>query len=82
MQQIKNKISDSHTITIDIKDEYSFQYSYNLITKNRHMIRILITEPVSDIRYLYSEFLKGLGLEILVVENGSKYIEYLSISKD
>ena len=84
-QQVKNNISDSHDSTIDIENERSLQYFYNLITKNRQ-IRILIAEPEPDMHCLYkeylNEYLKGLGLEVLVVENGSKCIEYLVDSND
>jgi DNA-binding response OmpR family regulator len=69
-------------MTIDIEDEHSLQYVYKLIKNNRQIIRILIAEPEPDIRYLYREYLNGLGLELEIVENGSKCIEYLLDSKD
>lgn len=75
----KYKITDSHDMTIDIEDEHSLQYVFKLIKNNRQIIRILIAESEPDIRYLYREYLNGLGLE---VENGSKCIEYLLDSKD
>jgi CheY-like chemotaxis protein len=78
----KYKITDSHDMTIDIEDEYSLQYVYKLIKNNRQIIRILIAEPEPDIRYLYREYLDGLGLEVEIVENGRKCIEYLLDSKD
>ena len=79
---IKNKISALHDITIDIEDEHSSPYSYRLINRNRQKIKILIAEPESDLRYVYREYLNGLGLNIEIVENGSKCIEYLLDSKD
>ena len=69
-------------MTIDIQDKHSLQYLYKLIKNNRQIIRILIAEPEPDIRYLYREYLDGLGLEVEIVENGSKCIEYLLDSKD
>jgi CheY-like chemotaxis protein len=78
----KFQITDSHDMTIDIQDEHSLQYVYKLIKNNRQIIRILIAEPEPDIRYLYREYLDGLGLEVEIVENGSKCIEYLLDSKD
>ena len=79
---IKNKISALHDITIDIEDEHSSPYSNRLINRNRQQIKILIAEPESDLRYVYREYLNGLGLNIEIVENGSKCIEYLLDSKD
>lgn len=79
---IKNKISALHDITIDIEDEHSSPYSNRLINRNRQKIKILIAEPESDLRYVYKEYLNGLGLNIEIVENGSKCIEYLLDSKD
>ena len=79
---IKNKISALHDITIDIEDEHSSPYSNRLINQNRQQIKILIAEPESDLRYVYREYLNGLGLNIEIVENGSKCIEYLLDSKD
>ena len=76
------KITDSHDMTIDIEDEHSLQYVYKLIKNDRQIIRILIAEPEPDLRYLYREYLNGLGLEVEIVENGSKCIEYLLDSKD
>jgi CheY-like chemotaxis protein len=76
------KITDSHDMTIDIEDEHSLQYVSKLIQNNRQIIRILIAEPEPDLRYLYREYLNGLGLEVEIVENGSKCIEYLLDSKD
>ena len=81
-QYIKNKISALHDITIDIEDEHSSPYFYRLINRNRQKIKILIAEPESDLRYVYREYLNGLGLNIDIVENGSKCIEYLLDSKD
>jgi CheY-like chemotaxis protein len=78
-QYIKSKISASHNITINIEDE---QCSYRLARRNRQKIKILIAEPESDLRYVYREYLNGLGLNIQIVENGSKCIEYLLDSKD
>lgn len=45
-------------------------------------IKVLIAEPESDLRYVYREYLNGFGLNIEIVENGSKCIEYLLDSKD
>ena len=81
-QYIKNKINALHDITIDIEDEHSSPYSNRLINRNRQKIKILIAEPESDLRYVYREYLNGLGLNIEIVENGSKCIEYLLDSKD
>ncbi len=81
-QYIKNKISALHDITIDLEDEHSSPYSNRLINRNRQKIKILIAEPESDLRYVYREYLNGLGLNIEIVENGSKCIEYLLDSKD
>jgi CheY-like chemotaxis protein len=81
VHDVRNKISASHTITIDIEDEHSLQYSHKLINKNRQ-IRILIAESEPDLRDLYNVYLNGLGLEVIVIENGSKCIEYLLDSKD
>ena len=81
-QYIKNKISALHDITIDIEDEHLSPYSYRLINRNRQKIKILVAEPESDLRYVYREDLNGLGLNIEIVENGSKCIEYLLDSKD
>jgi DNA-binding response OmpR family regulator len=53
-----------------------------LTSQNRQIIKILIAEPESDLRYVYREYLNGLGLEVEIVENGSKCIEYLLDSKD
>ena len=78
-QYIKNKISVSQNITIGIEDG---QYSYRLTSRNRQKIKILIAEPESDLRYVYREYLNGLGLEVEMVENGSKCIKYLLDSKD
>ena len=75
-------ITDSHDMTIDIQDEHSLQYAYKLIKNNRQIIRILIAEPEPDIRYLYREYFNGLELEVEIVENGSKCIDYLLDSKD
>lgn len=84
-QDIKNKIGDSHDATFDIEDKYFLQYFSNLITRNKQ-IRILIAESNPDMHYFYreylNEYLQGLGLDILVVENGSKCIEYLLDSKE
>jgi len=81
-QYIKNKISALHDITIDIEDEHSSPYSNRLINRNKQQIKILIAEPESDLRYVYREYLNGLGLNIEIVENGSKCIEYLLDSND
>ncbi len=82
---IKNKINDFHDAIIDIEDEHSLQYFYSLINQNRQ-IKILIAEPESDLRSVYQKYLKELlidtGFEVVVVENGSKCIEYLSDSKE
>lgn len=64
-------------MTIDIEDEHSLQYVSKLTKNKRQIIRILIAEAEPNIRYLYREQLKGLGLEVEIVENGSKCIEYL-----
>ena len=71
-----------YDITIDLEDEQSSPYSNRLINRNRQKIKILIAEPDSDLRYVYREYSNGLGLNIEIVENGSKYIEYLLDSKD
>lgn len=64
-------------MTIDIEDEHFLQYVSKLTKNKRQIIRILIAEAEPNIRYLYREQLKGLGLEVEIVENGSKCIEYL-----
>jgi hypothetical protein len=54
------------------------------MTRNRQ-IRILIAEPEPDMHCLYRilEWIsKCLGLEVLVIENGSKCIEYFLESND
>lgn len=82
---IRNKISDSHDAAFNIEDKYFLQYFYNLI-KQKRQIRILIAEPEPDLRSVYKEYLNeylhALGLEVLVVENGNKCIEYLVDSND
>jgi DNA-binding response OmpR family regulator len=69
-------------MTIDIEDEHSLQYVYKLIKNDRQIIRILIAEPEPDLRYLYREYLKDIGLEVEIVGNGSKCIEYVLDSKE
>jgi CheY-like chemotaxis protein len=81
-QDIKNNISDLHTFTIDIENTNHLQSIYNSITKQSPIIKILIAESEPDIRYLYREYLNGLGIEVEIVENGNKCIEYLLDSKD
>ena len=46
LQQIKNKISAHHTITIDIENEHSLQYFYNLITKNMNFDDLVNYEQI------------------------------------
>jgi CheY-like chemotaxis protein len=83
-KEIKNKISGFHDTKIDIEDEHYLQYFYKLINQNRQ-IRILIAESESDLRSVYkeylNEYLKNMGFEVIVVESGSKCIEYLLDSK-
>jgi CheY-like chemotaxis protein len=85
-QDVKNRLCDSfHDTTIDIEDEHSLQYFYNLITKNRQ-IRILIAESEPDLCCVYkeylNEYLKDIGCEVSLVRSGRECIKYLLDSKD
>ena len=85
-QHVKNRLCDSfHDTTIDIEDEHSLQYFYNLITKNKQ-IRILIAESEPDLCCVYKEylreFLKDIGFEVLLVGSGRECIKHLLDSKD
>lgn len=81
-ENIRNKIGDCHDITIHLKNnEYSLQYSYDLAKKQQKnknaQIKILIVEPEPDLRNLYTEYLNGLGIEVVIVDNGDKCMENL-----
>lgn len=83
---IKNRLCDSyHDTTIDIEDEHSLQYFYNLITKNKQ-IRILIAESEPDLCCVYkeylNEYLKDNGFNVSLVQSGRECIKYLLDSKD
>ena len=65
LQQIKNKISANHTITIDIENEHSSQYFYNLITKNSNFDDLVsyqqtIKETMKEIKYNFMEEHKNI----------------------
>jgi hypothetical protein len=56
-QDVKNRLCDSfHDTSIDIEDEHSLQYFYNLNNKNRQ-IKILIAESEPDLCCVYKEYL-------------------------
>jgi CheY-like chemotaxis protein len=86
MQILWDKISASHDITIQLEnDGLSLYNSIDLSKKqqtNKSMIRILIAEPEPDLRNLYSEYLNGLGIEVMTVENGIKCLENLFDSRE
>ncbi len=64
-QTIKNKIVNSHNTTIDIENANSFQYFYNLITKNSHFADLVnyqqtIKKTMKDIKYNFMEEHKNI----------------------
>jgi CheY-like chemotaxis protein len=85
-RDVKNRLCDSfHDTTMDIENENSLQYFYNLITKNKQ-IRILIAESESDLCCVYkeylNEYLKDIGFKVSLVGSGRECIKYLLDSKD
>ena len=48
----------------------------------RKILKYLIAESDPDLRYLYSEYLNAIGLEVTVVENGYECLENLTDHKD
>ena len=58
LKDIKNKISDSHDVTIDIEDEHSLHYSYNLITKSRNLNDLIKHEQtINTMKEIKSKFM-------------------------
>ncbi|HZL24073.1 MAG TPA: response regulator [Nitrososphaeraceae archaeon] len=72
LSDTKGHLNGKHTITIDLKQSHENQ--------KRKSKRILIAEPNSDIRVLYSLFTKQHGFsisDVSIVENGNKCLEIL-----
>ncbi|HJU60200.1 MAG TPA: MEDS domain-containing protein [Nitrososphaeraceae archaeon] len=64
-QIIKNKISNSHNATINIENESSFQYFYNLIAKNSNFDDLVnyqqtIKKTMKEIKYNFMEEHKNI----------------------
>ena len=64
-QNIKNKIGSSHNATIDIEDEYSLQYFYNLFAKNNNFDDLVnyqqtIKKTMKEIKYNFMEEHKNI----------------------
>ncbi len=64
-QNIKNKIGDFHNARIDIENEYSLQYFYNLITKNSNFDDLVsyqqtIKKTMKEIKYNFMEEHKNI----------------------
>jgi CheY-like chemotaxis protein len=69
----KGRLNGMHTITIDLNQSTAEN-------QKRRPKRILIAEPESDIRVLYSLFTKRYGFsisDVSIVESGSKCLEIL-----
>jgi CheY-like chemotaxis protein len=62
----KHKVAQRHDVTI----EFNFG-----ARKNR--MQVLIAEPELDLRILYSEYLRYLGLDITVADNGRKCLSLI-----
>ena len=65
VQDIKNKIGNSHNATIDIENEYSLQYFYNLIAKSRNFDDLVnyeqtIKKTMKEIKYNFMEEHKNI----------------------
>ena len=65
LYDVKNKISNSHDATIDIENEYSLQYFYNLISKNRSFDNLvnyeqIIKKTMKEIKYNFMEEHKNI----------------------
>jgi MEDS: MEthanogen/methylotroph, DcmR Sensory domain len=64
-QNIKNKIGNSHNATINIENEYSLQYFYNLIAKNSNFDDLVnyqqtIKKTMKEIKYNFMEEHKNI----------------------
>ena len=64
-QNIKNKIGNFHNATIDIENEYSLQYFYNLIPKNSNFDDLVnyqqtIKKTMEEIKYNFMEEHKNI----------------------
>ena len=64
-QNIKNKIGNSHNTTIDIENEYSLQYFYNLIAKSSNFDDLInyeqtIKKTMKEIKYNFMEEHKNI----------------------
>ena len=64
-QNMKNKIRNSHTATMDIENEYALQYFYNLIRKNSNFGGLINYEPtikktMKEIKYNFMEEHKNI----------------------
>ena len=64
-QNIKNKIGNSHNATIDIENEYSLQYFYNLFAKNNNFDDLVnyqqtIKKTMKEIKYNFMEEHKNI----------------------
>jgi hypothetical protein len=64
-QNIKNKIRNSHNATIDIENEYSLQYFYNLFAKNSNFDDLVnyqqtIKKTMKEIKYNFMEEHKNI----------------------
>jgi hypothetical protein len=58
LQDIKNKIGNSHNTTIDIENEYSLQYFYNLIGKSSKLDDLINYEQtIKTLKEIKSKFM-------------------------
>jgi hypothetical protein len=65
LQNIMNKISNSHDATIDIEDQYSLHHSYSLISKSRKIVDLInyqqtIKKTMKEIKYNFMEEHKNI----------------------
>ena len=65
LQEIKNKINNSHDATIDIENAYSLKYFYNLIAKNNKFDDLVnyqqtIKKTMKEIKYNFMEEHKNI----------------------
>ncbi|MGZ5486308.1 MAG: response regulator [Nitrososphaeraceae archaeon] len=80
--KIKNKISDCHTLTIDLEEDHLNKQTSDNFSKKNKSIRVLIAESDTDMGILYTEYFEFIGLEAVIVESGNKCLNYVLQGRD
>lgn len=69
----KGRISQSHSLTLDLND--FMQKSQSRKVNEVQSIRILVVEPESDIRLLYRRYLHSMPVDLVTVAGGRECLE-------